>query len=969
VKSDEIRNSFLDFFKGKGHLVLPGSSLVPPKGDRTILFTTAGMVQFKPYFLGTETPPAPRLATCQKCFRMSDLEAVGDNRHLTFFEMLGNFSIGDYFKKEAIAWAWEFVTRTLGLAPERLWATIYLDDEEAYAHWKAMGVPEERIRRFGEEDNFWGPVGGEGPCGPCSEIHYDFGKEFDGGHPHTCGPNCDDPNCSRFIEIWNLVFVQYNQDREKRRTPLARKHIDTGAGLERLAAAMVGKPSVYDTDLFRPLIEQVSSLAGYKYGSDPQKDRACRIVVEHARGIPFLLADGVVPSNEGRGYVLRRLLRRASLFGHRWLDLKEPFLSALVGQVIAEMGPVYPELDRARDFTVKVVEQEEERFSRTLESGLELLGGILLKTPAWAFIPGEEAFRLYDTYGFPLELTQELAKEQYRQVDLSGFERAMEKQKERARAAQRAGLERREGEPAVRLSPTSGPSGSIVTVIGTGFPAYALVSSMTIGGLPTPPSPTPATDGIGNFAATITVPGLPPGPTIIALAIGGITGGTIFTVTPVVVTAARPSFVGYEKLSCLTTVRGLARDGQFTLPDGKLVERAEVGEEVEVVLAETPFYGEKGGQMGDTGEIIGPHGRAEVTNTFWHQETVFHRAKVVEGSISLNQDVEARVDAGRRADIARNHTATHLLQMALRKHFGPHVRQKGSLVAPDRLRFDFTHLEAPSPGELRKVEASVNEAIRRNLPVATRTLAYKEALEQGAIALFEEKYGEQVRALEIGDPPVSMELCGGTHVRATGEIGFFLILSEASIGAGLRRIEALTGHGAEDYVKECLSILGQAGQCVGATTEELLKKTEALKQELEKERKKALALERELQRHTAEELLSQVETVNGINLLSARVKASRQEALREMGDILRDRIKSGVVVLGAVIDDRPSFLAMVTPDLVARGLHAGEIVKAVAQVAGGGGGGRPEMAQAGGKNRDKLDQALQLPKKLLQKQA
>ncbi|HLE02633.1 MAG TPA: alanine--tRNA ligase-related protein, partial [Dehalococcoidia bacterium] len=430
-----------------------------------------------------------------------------------------------------------------------------------------------------------------------------------------------------------------------------------------------------------------------------------------------------------------------------------------------------------------------------------------------------------------------------------------------------------------------------------------------------------------------------------------------------VVAPKATTFVGYEELSHRSVVVGLATG------EGQELERAEAGQEVDIFLLETPFYGEMGGQVGDTGEILGDHGRVEISQALWLGDAVVHRGKVVEGSISLKQHVEARVDAERRLDIARNHTATHLLQAALRKVLGPHVRQKGSLVDPDRLRFDFTHLEAPSPEELRKVEALVNEAIRRNLPVNPRTMPYKEALERGAIALFEEKYGEEVRALVIGDPPISIELCGGTHLRATGEIGPFLITTEASIGAGLRRIEALTGRGAESYVKQCLSILGQAGSSVGGTTEELLKKIDGLKQDLEKERKRALALERELQRHMARELLSRVEVVNGINLLSARVKASRQEALREMGDILRDRIKSGVVVLGAVIDERPSFLAMVTPDLVARGLHAGQIVKAVAQVAGGGGGGRPEMAQAGGKDRDKLDQALQLPRKLLQKGA
>jgi alanyl-tRNA synthetase len=857
MTSDEVRSAFLRFFEEKGHKIIPSSSLIP-RGDPTLLLTTAGMVQFKPYFLGEAVPPSPRLASCQKCFRTTDIESVGNPKHLTFFEMLGNFSVGDYFKQEAISWAWEFVTERLKLSKERLWVTIFLDDDEAFGCWREVGVPEERILRFGEEDNFWGPAGDSGPCGPCSEIHYDFGQEFGCGKP-SCGPNCD---CGRFSEIWNLVFTQYNQDREGKRTPLPKPNIDTGMGLERTAAVVQGKTSVYETDLFVPLIQKIAKLAGKKYGSDSNNDNAMRVIAEHSRGIAFLIADGVIPSNEGSGYVLRRVLRRTSLFGRR-LGLDRPFLAETARTTVEKMGHVYPELKQRQDFILQVVENEEAKFAETLNTGLELLDGIMAKAGGRKEISGTDAFKLYDTYGFPVELTREIAADRGFSVDLKGFEREMEKQKEKARAAQK--FEVKVGGGVVGIS--------------------------------------------GHLEAT--------------------------------------PFVGYGSLNCKSKIISLS-------VDDKSIDKVKAGQEAVVILESTPFYGEMGGQVGDTGEIRGPTGRFIVTNTVRSQaqpDVIVHQGKVVEGSLAVGDEVEAVVDEERRLDIARNHTATHLLQMALRQVLGEHVQQRGSLVAPDRLRFDFSHLKALSKEQIEEVNHIVNEKIRQNLEVYDEDLAYKEAIEAGAIALFDEKYGEKVRVLKIGKPFISAELCGGTHVSSTGEIGLFHIISESSIGSGLRRIEAVTGRGAEKYFGERLS--------------ELQKAAERLDAEVDKERKRVQTLEKELAKKTAESLLAQAEIIKGVKVLVAKVPSSRLEILREMSDLLRDKLKSAIVVLGTVYEEKPAFLAAVTPDLVAKGYDAGKIVKKVAEVAGGSGGGKPNLAQAGGKDKKKLDEALKLVKSLI----
>jgi alanyl-tRNA synthetase len=872
VTSDEIRAAFLSFFEEKGHKIISSSSLIP-HGDPTLLLTSAGMVQFKPYFLGEAIPPGPRLASCQKCFRTTDIESVGDTTHLTFFEMLGNFSVGDYFKPEAISWAWEFVTQRLGLPPERLWVTIFTDDDESFHIWREIGIPEPRILRLGEKDNFWGPAGSSGPCGPCSEIHYDFGEEIGCGK-ESCAPGCD---CGRFSEIWNLVFNQYNQDEAGHRTLLPKPNIDTGMGLERTAAAIQGKTSVYETDLFTPVIERISKLAGKKYGSDNSADNAMRIIAEHSRGIAFLIADGVMPSNEGRGYVLRRLLRRAALFGRR-LGLDEPFLVKTAKITIEQMGHIYPEIVQRQDFINKVVELEEARFSETLSTGLELLdeimeGATVKKTGK---ILGEQAFKLYDTYGFPVELTKEIAAEHGFSIDREGFEKEMEKQRERAKAAHKFE----------------------VTARGTAGTYEQFNSEAT-------------------------------------------------------------PFVGYQNLKHKSAIISL-------LVDNKPTDTIQVGQEASLVLKDTPFYGEMGGQVGDTGEINSPSGRFAVSNTIrTPPDIIVHQGHVTEGSLSIGDDVEAVVDVERRLDIARNHTATHLLQFALRQVFGEHVQQRGSLVAPDRFRFDFSHLTAMTPEEIREVQRIVNEKIRQNLKVYDEEIPYKQAIGEGAIALFDEKYGDTVRVLKIGEPFISAELCGGTHVTATGEIGFFQIIGESSIGTGLRRIEAVTGRGAEAIIHQRFSDLQSLAEYLDTELDSVPDKAYSLATELDKERKRALALERELSKKTAESLLNQAEVVNGVKVLTARVPTSRPQVLREMSDLLRERLGSGVVVLGTVYESKPAFIAAVTPDLVAKGYNASEIVKQVAKITGGGGGGKATLAQAGGKDKNKLDEALRLVRSLI----
>jgi len=864
----------LSFFESKGHKIIPSASLIP-QDDPTLLLTSAGMVQFKPYFLGEALPPSSRLASCQKCFRATDIESVGDSTHLTFFEMLGNFSVGDYFKQEAINWAWEFVIQWLGLPAERLWISVFLDDEESFHYWRQLGIPEQRILRFGEEDNFWGPAGDSGPCGPCSEIFYDFGEEVGCGKP-SCAPNC---GCARFSEIWNLVFTQYNQDKDGHRTLLPKPNIDTGMGLERTAAAVQGKTSVYETDFFTALLDGISKAVGKKYGADDDTDNAMRVIAEHGRALTFLIADGVMPSNEGRGYVLRRLLRRAALFGRR-LGLDEPFLNQIAGATVDYMAKVYPELQQRQNFIYQVVEAEESKFRETLNTGLELLDGIMEEAVSKGKnkVSGKEAFKLYDTYGFPVELTMEIASSKGLSVDLDSFEKEMEKQRERAKAAQKFKLAEKE-----------------------------------MAGLK---------DQLG------------------------------IEETP---------FIGYHSLRHKLVVISL-------LVDNKPAETIQEKQEASLILAETPFYGEMGGQVGDTGEIRSSTGRFSVTNTVRvPPDITLHQGHVTEGSLNIGDEVEAEVDKERRLDIARNHTATHLLQAALRQVLGEHIQQRGSLVAPDQLRFDFSHLAAMTKEEIGKVQRIVNDRIRQNLPVYDEDIPYKKAIKEGAIALFDEKYGDMVRVLRIGRPSISTELCGGTHVAATGEIGLFHIISESSIGAGLRRIEAVTGRGVEAYIDQRLSDLEKMAEYLDSEPDEVVDKTQSLLTEIKNERRQRQTLERKLARKDTESL--KVEEVRGIPVNIGIVDSTRMDTLREMSDLLINKPGSGIVGLATIWEDKPAFVVNVAPSLVDKGYNAGEIVKRVAEAAGGSGGGKANIAQGGGKDKDKLNEALKQVKQYIEEKS
>jgi alanyl-tRNA synthetase len=873
LSSDEIRRRFLRFFEQRGHLILPSSPLVS-YDDPSVLFTTAGMQQFKPYFTGEKTPPAPRIATVQKCFRTADLDDVGDASHLTFFEMLGNFSFGDYFKKEAIEFAWELATRELTVPPERIWVTVFGGaedlgpDEEAAAYWRAIGVPEERIVRIpGWDDNWWGPTGDSGPCGPCSELQYDRGPEFGCGRA-DCTPA---HSCGRFLEVWNLVFNQYFSAVPKDKltmsalTPLPRTGIDTGAGLERWAALLQGTPSVYETDLFRPLVDKACALLNVTYGQDPQVTRAVRIIVEHTRAASFLIADGVVPSNEGRGYVLRRILRRAIRQG-RLLGREEPFLAPIAEAVIARMGETYPELVQHRELITHTLTQEEQRFGQTLVTGMNLLEQLLdtLEARGEKVVPGEQVFQLYDTYGFPPDLTRDIAQSRGFTIDEEGLRRALERQQERSRAA--AGFREREYLPEI---------------------------------------------------------------------------GT------------RSIFVGYEPpLVRRSRVVGLLKGTQP-------VEWLSAGEEGSVILAETPFYAEAGGQVGDTGEIRGPQGTFAVFDTQSPEPgVILHIGRMLTGSLALHEEVEAAVDVERRLDTMRNHTATHLLHAALRQVLGSHVRQAGSLVHPERLRFDFTHGAALTPEQIEAIERLVNAQIRADLPVEKEWMDREAALASGAMALFGEKYGERVRVVTI--PGFSKELCGGTHLTHTGEIGFFLITQETSIGAGVRRIEALTGRGAEEYERRERRLLQRLSAALAAPVDALEERVAQLQNDLQSLRRQLAQQQREALQREVEALAQRAEQVGPARVVAGRITVTDPALLREAGDLLRGRLgEQAAVLLAATANGRPTFLVMVTPALASRGVRANEIAREVGRVAGGGGGGSPETAQAGGRDPQLVDVALQ----------
>ncbi len=874
MKVDDLRQTFLAFFEERGHRRIPSASLVP-HGDPTLLFTTAGMVQFKPYFMGLEDPPARRLTSIQRCFRTTDIEDVGDESHLTMFEMLGNFSVGDYFKDEAVDWAWEFLTGVLKIDTAHLWATVFVDDDYAHDLWVKKGVPEDRILRYtAEQGNWWGPPGDTGPMGPCSEVFYDWGKTPGCRHceADTCHPDID---CGRFLEIWNLVFMTYYREEDGSQTELPAANIDTGAGLERLNSVLVGKRNVYETDELRDVVAAAEAASGRKYEPEesPEVAFALRAMTEHSRALAFLVTDGVLPSNEGRGYVLRRLLRRAVYFAHK-IGVREPFLAKVVDAAIDRSLSANPELEQQREFILRIASVEEARFRATLERGLDLLDEVMAREQESRRIPGRDAFVLYDTHGLPLELTLEVAQAAGYEVDREGFEREMDAQRERSRGEDQ--FQNREDDRAQR------------------YAALDLDSA----------------------------------------------------------------FVGYTAIWHESQVIHVS---PATLEEGV---------EGEVVLAETSFYPEGGGQVGDQGLIRGEHGIFEVTDTQRFGGAVVHIGRVTAGSISVGDSAHTEVSAARRLDTARNHTGTHLLHAALRAVLGTHVRQAGSYVGPDRLRFDYTHPEAPSDELLLTIQRTVNEKVRANIQSATFELDYDEAMDRGAIAFFEDRYTERVRMVEYCDSRgldpdhqhttecYSRELCGGTHLDTTGQIGTFVIVSDSSIGAGLRRIEALTGASAEAYLEERLALLDGLSRHFRVPAQEVPGRVEALEQSLEAERKHAEEARRRASAGAADELAGQAEDVAGVKVLVARVQADNAGAMRPMVDRLRQQLVSAFITLAADIDGKPNFIAAATDDVVARGLRADEVVKLAAGIAGGGGGGRPQLAQAGGRDASKIDEAL-----------
>ncbi len=872
VSGEEVRRRFVAFFESKAHKHLASSSLVPHK-DPTVLLTTAGMLQMTPYFLGLEQPPAPRMVTVQKCFRTVDIDEVGDQSHCTFFFMLGNFSVGDYFKRESLNWSWEFLTQVMGIPGELLHPTIHPDDDQALAIWTdEIGVPDDKVGRL--SDNWWGPVGPTGPNGPDSEIYFDRGEEHGCGLD-TCAPGCD---CPRYLEIWNNVFMQFFQKPDGTRELLPRQHVDTGMGLERLAMVMQGANSLYDIDLYQAIIQRVATLANVTYGVDPETDRALRIIADHTRGATFLIADGVLPGNEGRNYVLRRILRRAIRSGRK-LGLEGNFLADVAGVVIQQFAHHHPELTERRSQIEKVLTHEEDSFGRTLNAGIgrfQALVDDLARTAAKEgetvarVLPGKEVFRLYDTFGFPLDLTLDLAREQGLEVDTAGFEEALQAQREASRGGSAAAFK----------------------------------------------------DVARNRAE------------LYVSAAGG-----------------KTRFLGYE-----STRAEDARIVALLGPDGPL-DIAEAGQPVEVILDRTPFYGESGGQMGDTGWIRTATGAVNIDDTHKPTPDVFiHRGMVSEGFVRVGETVTAEVDAGRRQALRRNHSATHLLHWALQQVVGPEARQAGSLVAPDRLRFDFASMDAVKPEQLARITDMVNAEILHDRPVVTDVKAYADAVAGGATALFGEKYGAEVRVVSIGD--FSQELCGGTHVSRIGEIGPFMILSEGSVAAGVRRIEAMTGEAAIDRLHQMTKVLDASSRALRTPWAETPAAIEALQD-------RARSLEREIERLRGEiagskagDLLDRAVEIGGLRILAARVEIDGKDGLRQLGDRLRDRIGSGAVVLGAVIDGKPSLLAMVTPDAVSRGVKAGDIVREAAVIVDGRGGGRPDLAEAGGKDPEKLDEAI-----------
>lgn len=856
---------FLEFFESKGHLAMKSFSLVP-HNDNSLLLINSGMAPLKPYFTGQEIPPCKRVTTCQKCIRTGDIENIGKTaRHGTFFEMLGNFSFGDYFKTDAIRWSWEFLTEVVGLDPDRLYPSVYLEDDEAFDIWnKDMGIPAERIFRFGKEDNFW--EHGAGPCGPCSEIYYDRGEKYGCGKP-DCTVGCE---CDRYIEVWNNVFTQFENDGHGNYTELQHKNIDTGMGLERLAVVVQEVDSLFTVDTNKALLDEVCAMANTEYMADAKKDISLRIIADHVKSCTFMISDGIMPSNEGRGYVLRRLLRRAARHG-RLLGIQGRFMPELSKTVIELSKDGYPELEEKKAMILKVLAEEEEKFNKTIDQGLAILSDMEneMSQKGETVLSGENAFKLYDTYGFPLDLTIEILEEKNLSVDENGFQAAMKQQRDKARAARK----------------TTNYMGADVTVY-------------------------------QSIPAEIT-----------------------------------SSFVGYDRLS---------HDSKITVltTDSDLVEALTDGQSGTVIVEETPFYGTMGGQSGDHGIISGANGAFQVEDTIHLQGgKVGHVGKMVSGMLTVGETVTLSVDAQSRCSTEKNHSATHLLQKALRMVLGEHVEQAGSLVSPDRLRFDFTHFSAMTAEEIKKVEELVNKEIQENLDVTTQEMSLDEAKKTGAMALFGEKYGEKVRVVKMGD--FSTELCGGTHVGNTGAIHAFKIISEAGIAAGVRRIEALTGDGLMSHYQKAEADLHAAAKAAKTIPSELKSKIESMMEEIKALHSENEKLKSKLAGESLGDVMDQVRDINGVKVLASKVSDVDMNGLRNLGDQLKDKLGDGMIVLASVQGDKVNLMATVTDAAQAKGAHAGNLIKAIASLVGGGGGGRPNMAQAGGKNPAGVDAALE----------
>ncbi len=862
--ANEIREKYLSYFESKGHLRAPSFSLVP-QNDKSLLLINAGMAPLKAYFTGQEVPPRKRMATCQKCVRTGDIERVGKtSRHATFFEMLGNFSFGDYFKEEAIPWAWEFVTKVLEISKDRLYVTIYLDDDEAFDIWvRTTDIDPKRIYRLGKEDNFW--EHGLGPCGPCSEIHYDRGE----GVISTVEEFVNASEEDRVVEFWNLVFTQFDKDENGNYIKLKYPNIDTGMGLERMATIMQGVRSIFEIDTMKNILNSVCKAANSKHGFDEKTDMSLRLITDHIRSVTFLVSDGILPSNEGRGYVLRRLLRRAARHG-KLLGIKEAFLWELCDVVIDNSKDAYPELEEKQDYIKKIIKLEEERFDETLDQGIGILTQYIdeLKNEKQEILSGEKVFKLYDTYGFPFELTQEILEENSLGMDMEGFNKEMKEQRERARAAREE-----------------------TNLLGRDIDVYSTLPHEMC-----------------------------------------------------------TEFLGYNNLETEGRILAIIKNGEN-------VESVEAGDEVSLIIDNTSFYAEMGGQVGDKGIIINEGAKIEIEDC---RKTpngkIIHIGKIIYGKIGIGNSVKTKVDMIRRMDIARNHTATHLLHSALKKVLGNHVEQAGSLVTPDRLRFDFTHFEAISHENLKEIERLVNDKIMESLIVETIEASIDEAKKMGATALFGEKYGTVVRVVKAGD--FSMEFCGGTHVINTSTIGLFKILSEGGVAAGVRRIEAITGNGAVKYVENLEDVQKNIAGILKTSPKDIEKRVEALLIELKDKEKEIDTLKSNMAAGAAEDIITNARDIKGVKVVTAVVNTD-VDGLRELGDKLRDKLGKSAVVLASTKDDKITFISMLSKDAIASGGHAGNIVKEVAKIAGGGGGGRPDMAQAGGKDKSKVLEALE----------